>query len=111
MSGEGPHEPDPGHAPDTQRQVSRMVDTTGLRRRIAATWSAGGSSTRTAILLGGTITAALAGAFLFGAWHVLFGYFVVGNPRAGLFGLVLATVSGILLAAALAIARRRIPPA
>ena len=40
---------------------------------------------------------ALAGAFLFGAWHVLFGGFVKGNWRAGGFGVVLALASGALL--------------
>jgi hypothetical protein len=54
---------------------------------------------------------AIAGAFLFGAWHVLFGYLVKGNERAGLFGLVLATISGVLLMVGVAIVRRRLPPA
>jgi len=52
-----------------------------------ASWSAGSRHRRAAILLGGTITAALVGAFLFGAWHILFGGFVKGNWRAGGFGL------------------------
>ena len=55
--------------------------------------------------------AALAGSFLCGAWHVLVGYFVNGNPRAGLFGLALATVAATLLVGVLAMARRRLPPA
>ena len=54
-----------------------------LRRRLAASWSTGSSSRRATILVGGTIAAALAGAFLFGTWHVLFGGLVKGNWRAG----------------------------
>lgn len=86
--------------------LGRRLGTT----RIAADWSTGDPGHRAAILIGGAIAAALAGAVLFGAWHVLVGYFVNGNPRAGIFGLALATVAGILLVAALAIARRRLPP-
>jgi hypothetical protein len=48
----------------------------------------------------------LAGAFLFGAWHVLFGGFVKGNWRAGAFGVALAAVSAALLAGEAALARR-----
>jgi hypothetical protein len=57
-------------------------------------------------VIGGAIAAALAGAFLFGAWHVLFGGFVKGNWRAGAFGVALAAISGALLAIAAALARR-----
>jgi hypothetical protein len=77
----------------------------------AAAWSTGDRGRRAAILLGGAICATLAGAFLFGAWHLVVGYFVNGNPRAGLFGFALATIAGILLVGALAVARRRLPPA
>ena len=49
---------------------------------------------------------ALVGAFLFGAWHVLFGWLVKGNPRAGAFGVVLAGVSAAFLGAAVALIRR-----
>jgi hypothetical protein len=58
------------------------------------------------MVIGGTIAAVLAGAFLFGAWHVLFGGFVKGNWRAGAFGVALAAVSGALLAGEAALARR-----
>ncbi len=39
----------------------------------------------------------LAGVFLFGARHVVFGWAVKGNPRAGAFGVVLAAATGALL--------------
>ena len=59
---------------------SRIVDVrhfvAGIRREVAAGWSTGSRGRRAAILLGGTLTAALAGAFLFGAylsaWSPLF---------------------------------------
>ena len=78
----------------------------GLRQRVTGAWSTGGPRRRPAILAGGAVTAALAGAFLFGAWHVLVGGFVMGNWRAGAFGLVLAAVAAALLAGEAAIARR-----
>jgi hypothetical protein len=77
-----------------------------LRGRLAAAWSAGSRGRRAAMLLGGAIAATLAGAFLFGAWHVLFGGFAKGNWRAGAFGLALAGVSAMLLAGEVAVARR-----
>jgi len=77
-----------------------------LRGLLATAWSAGGRDRRAAILVGGITTAALAGAFLFGAWHVLFGGFVKGNWRAGAFGLALAAISAALLAGEAAVARR-----
>jgi hypothetical protein len=40
-----------------------------LRGQVADAWAAAGFARRAAILAGGT----LAGALLFGAWHVLFG--------------------------------------
>jgi hypothetical protein len=79
-----------------------------LRARLGAAWSAGGPVRRAAIFAGGIVTVALAGAFLFGAWHVLFGGFVKGNWRAGAFGLALAAVSGTLLAGEAAVVRRRL---
>jgi hypothetical protein len=80
---------------------------TGLREQLAGAWAAGSQGRRAAILVGGTITAALAGAFLFGAWHILFGGFVKGNWRAGAFGIALAGVSGGLLAIEAGLARHR----
>lgn len=77
-----------------------------LRELLAAAWSGGSRGRRAAILVGGITTAAFAGAFLFGAWHVLFGGFVKGNWRAGAFGIALAGVSGALLAGEAAVARR-----
>ena len=77
-----------------------------LRRRLAASWSTGSSSRRATILVGGTIAAALAGAFLFGSWHVLFGGLVKGNWRAGGFGVALAAISAALLAGGVALVRR-----
>ena len=77
-----------------------------VRERLAAGWASGGRGRRAAIVVGGTVAAALAGAFLFGAWHVLFGGFVKGNWRAGAFGGALAAVSAALLAGEAALARR-----
>ncbi|HEY4945700.1 MAG TPA: hypothetical protein VIH94_06080 [Candidatus Limnocylindrales bacterium] len=77
-----------------------------VRDRLAVIWASGGLGRRAGIVIGGAIAAALAGAFLFGAWHVLFGGFVKGNWRAGAFGVALAAISGALLAIAAALARR-----
>ena len=77
-----------------------------VRERLAAGWASGGRGRRAAIVVGGTVAAALAGAFLFGAWHVLFGGFVKGNWRAGAFGVALGAVSVALLAGEAALARR-----
>lgn len=79
-----------------------------LRGQLVAFWFTGSPSRRAAIVLGGTIAAALAGAFLFGAWHVLFGGLVKGNWRAGAFGLTLAAVCALLLGAGAALLRRRL---
>jgi hypothetical protein len=49
---------------------------------------------------------ALAGAFLFGAWHVAVGGGLHGNARAAEFGLAMAAVSGGGLAALGLVARR-----
>ena len=81
---------------------------TRVRERLAASWSTGSTAGRATILIGGTLTAALVGAFLFGAWHVLFGGFVKGNWRAGAFGLALAAVCAMLLGAEAALLRRRL---
>ncbi|MDR3544666.1 MAG: hypothetical protein P4L30_02720 [Candidatus Limnocylindrales bacterium] len=78
-----------------------------LRGRVADAWARGSLSRRAAIVAGGTVTLALAGAFLFGAWHVLFGWLVKGNPRAGAFGVALAAVSAALLWLEARLLRRR----
>ncbi len=78
-----------------------------LPARIAAGWASGGRRQRAGLLVGGTLAALFVGAFLFGAWHVLFGWFVKGNPRAGAFGIALAAVSGIALGVEAAVLRRR----
>jgi hypothetical protein len=57
------------------------------------------------LALGG-IGVALAGAFAFGAWHVLVGGGLHGNPRAAEFGAALAGASGLGLLAIAAVARR-----
>lgn len=75
--------------------------------QIASAWSLGSRRQRTGILVSGALAALLVGAFLFGAWHILFGGIVQGNPRAGAFGLALAGASGILLAIEAAVLRRR----
>jgi hypothetical protein len=79
---------------------------TRLRGRLVVSWSTGSPSRRAAILIGGTLAAALAGAFLFGVWHVLFGGLVKGNWRAGGFGVALAAISMALLAGEAALVRR-----
>jgi hypothetical protein len=65
--------------------------------RIRAAWRSAGTGRRIAIAVFGVLALALLGAFLFGAWHVLFGGVVKGNWRAGGFGLALASASGVLL--------------
>ena len=50
--------------------------------------------------------AALAAAFVFGAWHVLVGGGLHGNPRAAAFGLALSVVSGAGLAVVVRTGRR-----
>ena len=50
---------------------------------------------------------ALAGATAFGLWHVVVGGGLNGNPRAAAFGAVLAIAAGSLLAAMVAVVRRR----
>jgi Zn-dependent protease with chaperone function len=79
----------------------------GLRARIALAWSSGSRRQRAGLLVSGMLAAGLGGAFLFGAWHVLFGGFVKGNWRAGAFGIALAAVSGIALGIEAAVLRMR----
>ena len=52
------------------------------------------------------VAVALAGAFLFGLWHVVVGGLVNGNPRAAAFGAALATTTGLVLAVIAALVRR-----
>ena len=49
----------------------------------------------------------LAGATAFGLWHLVVGGLINGNPRAGTFGLVLASAAGLLLALGAWVLRRR----
>lgn len=82
---------------------------TALRRtglRLATSWRRSGTLDRLVIAVVGVLAAALAGAFLFGAWHVLFGGLVRGNPRAAAFGVGLALVSGLALAGIAVVWRR-----
>lgn len=58
---------------------------------------------RLALLVAGL---ALAGAAAFGLWHVVVGGLINGNPRAGAFGAVLATVSLAALAVLSAVTGR-----
>jgi hypothetical protein len=64
-----------------------------------------GRSRSSALALGG-IGVALAGAFAFGAWHVVVGGGLYGNARAAEFGAALAAVSGAALARLLLLVRR-----
>lgn len=77
-----------------------------VRSRVRIAWAGGGSRQRALVGVGLLVAAALAGAFLFGAWHVLFGGFVRGNWRAGGFGIALATIAGALLVVEATIGRR-----
>jgi hypothetical protein len=87
--------------------VRAIVAEIPARARLA--WVGGGSRERALVGIGVIAAAALAGAFLFGAWHVIFGGFVKGNWRAGGFGVVLAAVAGILLRIEAAVVRRLLP--
>ncbi|MDA8236782.1 MAG: hypothetical protein M0T75_02690 [Chloroflexi bacterium] len=78
----------------------------GARARAVGAWASGGGGTRAALAVAGVAAAALIGAFLFGAWHVLVGGFVKGNWRAGAFGVALAAASGALLWIEVAVGRR-----
>ena len=77
-----------------------------MRTRARIAWVGGGPRQRALVAVSVVAAAALAGAFLFGAWHVLFGGFVKGNWRAGAFGVVLAAVAGTLLWIEATIGRR-----
>ncbi len=59
---------------------------------------------REAAIVGAAL--ALAGAFAFGAWHVVVGGGLHGNPRAAEFGLALSAVSGVGLAILREVGRR-----
>jgi hypothetical protein len=48
----------------------------------------------------------LGGAFLFGLWHIVVGGVIHGNPRAGTFGIVLATATGVALVVLWQLVRR-----
>jgi hypothetical protein len=90
------------------RRVTGMRTTvTAMRTRIRIAWVCGGRRQRVLVGVGAIVASVLTGAFLFGAWHVLFGGFVKGNWRAGGFGVVLAAVSSILLWIEAAVVRRR----
>jgi hypothetical protein len=52
---------------------------------------------------------AVAGAVAFGLWHLVVGGLVNGTPRAGTFGLVLASAAGTLLVGLVAGLRRLRP--
>jgi hypothetical protein len=49
---------------------------------------------------------ALVGAVAFGLWHVVVGWWLHGNPRAGAFGAVLVVVAAVALATEVAVVRR-----
>lgn len=70
----------------------------GALDRVTAAWRRSGTGGRVVIVAVGTTGAALAGACLFGLWHVVVGGLVRGNVRAAEFGVVLAAVTGIGLA-------------
>jgi hypothetical protein len=90
--------------------IKTRISNARLPARIAVAWSSGNRRQRAGVLVGGAFAAVLVGALLFGAWHVLFGGFVKGNPRAGAFGLALAAVSGILLTIEAAVLGMQLPP-
>jgi hypothetical protein len=69
----------------------------GARSWISAAWREGGRRRRVALTLAGVAAAALLGAFLFGAWHVVVGGLVRGNWTAAAFGFALCGVAGALL--------------
>jgi membrane protein YdbS with pleckstrin-like domain len=73
---------------------------------VRAAWARGGRRERAWLAAGLMLAAVLAGACLFGIWHVLFGGVVKWNWRAGAFGIVLAAVAGVALAVEVAAWRR-----
>ena len=81
-----------------------------IRTRARIAWAGGGPRQRALVGVSVVAAAALAGALLFGAWHVFYGGFVKGNWRACGFGVVLAAVAGILLWIEAAVVRRLLPP-
>jgi hypothetical protein len=63
---------------------------------------------RAGSLVAAVVLALLAGAALFGLWHVVVGGLVNGNPRAAAFGVGLAGVAASsLIGSVLVIGRRR----
>jgi hypothetical protein len=72
----------------------------------ADAWDRGDGRLRLGLAVGGVLAACLLGAFLFGAWHVVFGGFVKGNPRAAAFGVGLSAVTAVLLVILRSIGRR-----
>lgn len=60
-------------------------------------WDAASGRERAVGAIAGVVVALLAGAFLFGAWHVIGGGVIKGNWRAGRFGMALACITGLLL--------------
>ncbi len=82
---------------------------TRMRRAAGAyadAWDRGGGRIRLALAVGGVLGAFLVGAFLFGAWHIVVGGFVKGNPRAAAFGVGLSAITGVLLVILRSIGRR-----
>jgi hypothetical protein len=75
---------------------NRGIDLPGPRS-VRAAWRRAGKARRVGLAVASAVALVLLGAFLFGAWHVLFGGLVKGNWRAGGFGLALASASGVLL--------------
>jgi hypothetical protein len=51
---------------------------------------------------------ALSGATAFGLWHLVVGGLLNGNPRAAMFGLILALVAGSALVLGAVFVRRRL---
>lgn len=74
----------------------RLADALAPYRRW---WVAASSPERAIGAVAFLVVGFLAGAFLFGVWHVIVGGAIRGNWRAGGFGVVLAAVTGALLVA------------
>jgi hypothetical protein len=86
-----------------------MIDVRRLVLDYAGAWRAGSGRDRLLLAAWAAIAALLTGAFLFGAWHVLMGWLIKGNPRAGAFGVALAAVTGAGLAVSAVVGRRILP--